>query len=62
GLGRGARIAYLGRESEHYYDLAVGCAKGGAATAAPAAGSGADPVPGTVRGWVYLGARPQPEV
>ncbi|MEU9134001.1 long-chain-fatty-acid--CoA ligase [Kitasatospora sp. NPDC048540] len=30
GLGRGARIAYLGRESEHYYDLAVGCAKGGA--------------------------------
>ncbi|WP_371497173.1 long-chain-fatty-acid--CoA ligase [Kitasatospora sp. NBC_00374] len=29
GLGRGARVAYLGRESEHYYDLAVGCAKAG---------------------------------
>ena len=27
GLGRGARVAYLGRESEHYYDIAFGCAK-----------------------------------
>ncbi|MEV7727377.1 long-chain-fatty-acid--CoA ligase [Streptomyces sp. NPDC087917] len=30
GLGAGARVGYLGRESEHYYDLALGCAKGGA--------------------------------
>ncbi|MFL6139507.1 MAG: long-chain-fatty-acid--CoA ligase [Frankiaceae bacterium] len=29
GLERGARVAYLGRESEHYYDLAVACAKSG---------------------------------
>ncbi|WP_035793713.1 long-chain-fatty-acid--CoA ligase [Kitasatospora mediocidica] len=29
GLTAGARVAYLGRESEHYYDLAVGCAKTG---------------------------------
>lgn len=27
GLSRGARVAYLGRESEHYYDIAFGCAK-----------------------------------
>jgi fatty-acyl-CoA synthase len=29
GLGAGARVAYLGRESEHYYDIALGCAKSG---------------------------------
>jgi fatty-acyl-CoA synthase len=29
GVRRGARIAYLGRESEHYFDLALGCAKSG---------------------------------
>jgi acyl-CoA synthetase (AMP-forming)/AMP-acid ligase II len=27
GLGRGARVAYLGRESEHYYAIFFGCAK-----------------------------------
>lgn len=27
GLRPGARVAYLGRESEHYYDIAFGCAK-----------------------------------
>jgi fatty-acyl-CoA synthase/long-chain acyl-CoA synthetase len=27
GLGRGARVAYLGKESEHYYDVLFGCAK-----------------------------------
>lgn len=30
GLGTGARVAYLGRESEHYYDIAFGCAKSSA--------------------------------
>lgn len=29
GLRRGARVAYLGRESEHYFDIALGCAKSG---------------------------------
>ncbi|MEH0424308.1 long-chain-fatty-acid--CoA ligase [Streptomyces sp. B21-083] len=29
GLTRGDRVAYLGRENEHYYDLALGCAKTG---------------------------------
>ncbi|MDG9703217.1 long-chain-fatty-acid--CoA ligase [Streptomyces sp. DH37] len=29
GLGRGARVAYIGKESEHYYELAVACAKSG---------------------------------
>src|SRR5207249_8198804 len=29
GLRPGARVAYLGRESEHYFDLALGCAKSG---------------------------------
>ncbi|WP_105970699.1 long-chain-fatty-acid--CoA ligase [Streptomyces geranii] len=29
GLGRGDRVAFLGRENEHYYDLALGCAKAG---------------------------------
>jgi acyl-CoA synthetase (AMP-forming)/AMP-acid ligase II len=29
GLGAGTRVAYLGRDSEHYYDLALGCAKTG---------------------------------
>ncbi|MFF5492720.1 long-chain-fatty-acid--CoA ligase [Streptomyces aquilus] len=29
GLSRGDRVAFLGRENEHYYDLAVGCAKTG---------------------------------
>lgn len=29
GLRRGARVAYLGRESEHYYEIALGCAKSG---------------------------------
>jgi fatty-acyl-CoA synthase len=30
GAGRGARVAYIGRESHHYYTLAVACAKAGA--------------------------------
>ncbi|MFC8538946.1 long-chain-fatty-acid--CoA ligase [Streptomyces sp. NPDC057249] len=30
GLGPGSRVGYLGQESEHYYDLALGCAKSGA--------------------------------
>lgn len=30
GVGRGTRIAYLGRESEYYYTVIVGCAKAGA--------------------------------
>src|ERR1017187_5567306 len=29
GLSRGARVAYLGMECEHYYDIALGCAKVG---------------------------------
>jgi acyl-CoA synthetase (AMP-forming)/AMP-acid ligase II len=29
GLRKGARVGYLGRESEHYYDIALGCAKSG---------------------------------
>jgi acyl-CoA synthetase (AMP-forming)/AMP-acid ligase II len=29
GLGAGTRVAYLGRDCEHYYDLALGCAKSG---------------------------------
>lgn len=29
GLRRGTRVAYLGRESEHYFDIALGCAKSG---------------------------------
>lgn len=29
GLTRGARVAYLGQESEYYYDLALACAKAG---------------------------------
>ncbi|MEV7672971.1 long-chain-fatty-acid--CoA ligase [Streptomyces sp. NPDC088752] len=29
GLARGDRVAYLGREDEHYYDLVLGCAKTG---------------------------------
>jgi acyl-CoA synthetase (AMP-forming)/AMP-acid ligase II len=29
GLSRGARVAYLGMECEHYYDIALGCAKAG---------------------------------
>jgi acyl-CoA synthetase (AMP-forming)/AMP-acid ligase II len=29
GLQRGTRVAYLGRESEHYFDIALGCAKSG---------------------------------
>jgi fatty-acyl-CoA synthase len=29
GLRPGARIAYLGRESEHYFEIALGCAKSG---------------------------------
>jgi fatty-acyl-CoA synthase len=29
GLVRGARVAYLGRESENYYDIALACAKSG---------------------------------
>jgi acyl-CoA synthetase (AMP-forming)/AMP-acid ligase II len=29
GLRKGARVSYLGRDSEHYYDLAIGCAKAG---------------------------------
>ncbi|HET8660835.1 MAG TPA: long-chain-fatty-acid--CoA ligase [Micromonosporaceae bacterium] len=30
GLGRCARVAYLGKESEHYYEIALACAKSGA--------------------------------
>jgi acyl-CoA synthetase (AMP-forming)/AMP-acid ligase II len=30
GVGPGSRVAYLGRESEHYYAIAFGCAKIGA--------------------------------
>ncbi|WP_117208724.1 long-chain-fatty-acid--CoA ligase [Allorhizocola rhizosphaerae] len=30
GVDTGSRVGYLGRESEHYYDLAVACAKAGA--------------------------------
>jgi acyl-CoA synthetase (AMP-forming)/AMP-acid ligase II len=30
GAGPGARVAYLGKESEHYYDIVFGCAKAGA--------------------------------
>jgi fatty-acyl-CoA synthase len=30
GVARGARVAYIGRESHHYYTLAVACAKAGA--------------------------------
>ncbi|MER5299431.1 long-chain-fatty-acid--CoA ligase [Streptomyces lasiicapitis] len=30
GLGRGSRVAYLGRESEHYYTAVLACAKAGA--------------------------------
>ncbi len=29
GLRRGARVAYLGRESEYYFEIALGCAKSG---------------------------------
>jgi acyl-CoA synthetase (AMP-forming)/AMP-acid ligase II len=29
GLSPGDRVAYLGKESEHYYDIVFGCAKGG---------------------------------
>ena len=29
GLGRGGRVAYLGKESEHYYDVLFACAKSG---------------------------------
>jgi fatty-acyl-CoA synthase len=29
GLRPGHRVAYFGRESEHYYDIALGCAKAG---------------------------------
>ncbi|WEP01068.1 long-chain-fatty-acid--CoA ligase (plasmid) [Streptomyces sp. FXJ1.172] len=29
GVSRGDRVAFLGRENEHYYDLALGCAKTG---------------------------------
>ncbi|HEX5114839.1 MAG TPA: long-chain-fatty-acid--CoA ligase [Pseudonocardiaceae bacterium] len=29
GLRTGSRVAYLGRESEHYYDLVLGCVKSG---------------------------------
>ncbi len=29
GLGKAARVAYLGKESEHYYDVLFGCAKSG---------------------------------
>jgi acyl-CoA synthetase (AMP-forming)/AMP-acid ligase II len=29
GLKRGARVGYLGKESEYYYDIALGCAKSG---------------------------------
>ena len=27
GLARGSRVAYLGQESEHYYELTLACAK-----------------------------------
>ena len=30
GLGRGSRVAYLGKESELYYELLFACAKAGA--------------------------------
>jgi acyl-CoA synthetase (AMP-forming)/AMP-acid ligase II len=30
GAGVGTRVGYLGRESEHYYDIAIACAKVGA--------------------------------
>ncbi|MFB6819302.1 long-chain-fatty-acid--CoA ligase [Streptomyces sp. NPDC056347] len=30
GIGRGSRVAYLGRESEHYYVTILACAKAGA--------------------------------
>ena len=30
GVGRGSRVGYLGRESEHYYEIALACAKTGA--------------------------------
>jgi acyl-CoA synthetase (AMP-forming)/AMP-acid ligase II len=30
GIGRGARVAYLGKESEHYYEIFFACAKTGA--------------------------------
>ncbi|KOG64582.1 long-chain fatty acid--CoA ligase [Streptomyces griseoflavus] len=30
GVGRGTRVAYLGRESEYYYTVILGCAKAGA--------------------------------
>ncbi|MER6408370.1 long-chain-fatty-acid--CoA ligase [Streptomyces viridosporus] len=30
GIGRGSRVAYLGRESEHYYLTVLACAKAGA--------------------------------
>jgi acyl-CoA synthetase (AMP-forming)/AMP-acid ligase II len=30
GLHRGARVGYLGKESDHYYDITLGCAKAGA--------------------------------
>jgi acyl-CoA synthetase (AMP-forming)/AMP-acid ligase II len=30
GVGPGARVAYLGRESEHYYEIVYACAKAGA--------------------------------
>jgi acyl-CoA synthetase (AMP-forming)/AMP-acid ligase II len=30
GIGRGSRVVYLGRESEHYYSLLFACAKAGA--------------------------------
>ncbi|WP_030261529.1 long-chain-fatty-acid--CoA ligase [Streptomyces violens] len=30
GLGPGSRVAYLGKESEHFYDIALACAKTGA--------------------------------
>jgi acyl-CoA synthetase (AMP-forming)/AMP-acid ligase II len=29
GLRRGARVAFLGKESDHYYDIVLGCAKSG---------------------------------
>jgi len=29
GLGEGDRVAYLGKESEHYYEILFGCAKSG---------------------------------
>ncbi|MFI9024019.1 long-chain-fatty-acid--CoA ligase [Streptomyces sp. NPDC053560] len=30
GLGPGSRVAYLGKESEHFYEIALACAKSGA--------------------------------